>query len=192
MSIDTATTFFALLALAVAVFVIVVLSFAVSSSLRRSMLANVGPVAFPGAVAVAVTSMAGSLYLSEVAHFTPCTLCWYQRIAMYSAAVIVSLALVRRDRSVHPYVIVLCVIGALISTYHVLIERFPSLESSASCEATNPCSLKWVEKFGFVTIPVMALTGFIGIITLLTMDRSASRFADAPTETRPASESQPV
>ena len=40
------------------------------------------------AAVVAVTAMAGSLYLSEGAHFTPCLLCWYQRAAMYPLAVI--------------------------------------------------------------------------------------------------------
>ena len=52
--------------------------------------------------------------------------------------------------------------------YHVVIERFPNLESSA-CDPNNPCSLKWVEKFGFVTIPTMALTAFVAIICLLSI-----------------------
>ncbi len=34
------------------------------------------------AFAVALFTTLGSLYLSEIAHFTPCPLCWYQRICM--------------------------------------------------------------------------------------------------------------
>ena len=34
---------------------------------------------------VAATATAGSLYFSEVAHFLPCRLCWFQRVAMYPA-----------------------------------------------------------------------------------------------------------
>ena len=34
---------------------------------------------------VAATATLGSLYFSEVAHFVPCRLCWFQRIAMYPA-----------------------------------------------------------------------------------------------------------
>lgn len=32
---------------------------------------------------IALASMAGSLFFSEVMQFAPCVLCWYQRIAMY-------------------------------------------------------------------------------------------------------------
>ena len=108
----------------------------------------------------------GSLYLSEVAHFTPCELCWYQRIAMYSLAVILVIAAARRDSGVRLYVTVLAGIGAAISCYHIVVERFPQLESS-TCDPNNPCSLKWVDKFGYLTIPGMALTGFVAVIALL-------------------------
>jgi disulfide bond formation protein DsbB len=49
----------------------------------------------------------------------------------------------------------------------VLIERFPSLESASSCDPANPCSLIWVERFGYLTIPTMALSAFALIATLL-------------------------
>ena len=53
------------------------------------------------------TAMVGSLYLSEGAHLPPCRLCWYQRIAMYSLAVILVVAVVRRDWNVRPYALTL-------------------------------------------------------------------------------------
>ena len=109
----------------------------------------------------------GSLYLSEVAHFTPCKLCWYQRIAMYSLAVILVVAVLRSDSGVRPYALVLAGIGGTISAYHVLLERFPSLETGASCEAANPCSLRWTNRFGYLTIPTMALSGFVLIALAL-------------------------
>jgi disulfide bond formation protein DsbB len=123
---------------------------------------------------VAAIAMAGSLYFSEVVHFIPCQLCWYQRIAMYPLALILGIAAWRRDRSVRVYVIPLAAIGAVVSCYHIIVERFPDLESS-SCDPDNPCSLKWVEHFGFVTIPTMALAGFLAIITVLALLPSSSR-----------------
>jgi disulfide bond formation protein DsbB len=166
MSIDAVTTFFALVTLATMLMVVgLVASVAIGTS-RRTVQSLVGPIGISSAAVIAGAAMAGSLYLSEVAHFTPCTLCWYQRIAMYSTALLLVLALVRRDESIRPYATMLCVVGALISAYHVLIERFPNLESS-TCDPNNPCSLKWVEKFGFVTIPLMALAAFAAIICLL-------------------------
>lgn len=115
---------------------------------------------------VAAVSTFGSLYFSEVANFPPCRLCWYQRIGMYPLTVILGLAAWRRDTTIRPYAGALAALALPISAYHVLLERFPSLETG-SCEVDNPCSLIWVEKFGYITIPVMALTGFALILTLL-------------------------
>src|SRR5688572_1893684 len=118
------------------------------------------------AAAVAVVCLTGSLYYSEVAGFPPCRLCWYQRIAMYPLAVILPIAAWRRDIRVRWYAIPLATIGAVMSIYHMLVERFPSLEAG-TCDPTNPCSIVWVEPLGYLTIPTMALSGFALILTLL-------------------------
>ena len=165
----------ALLAIALQVGVgIVVVGLAASRSFRRAVVAAVGPIGLWAAAAIATTCTFGSLYLSEVAKFRPCTFCWYQRIAMYPAALLLVLAAVRRDGAVRRFVGPLVVIGTLVSSYHVLLERFPNLESG-SCDPENPCSLIWFEKFGYVTIPVMALTGFVGVITALLIHRAWDR-----------------
>ena len=107
------------------------------------------------------------MYLSEVAHFLPCRLCWYQRIAMYPLPVLLGIAWWKRDAGIRRYVVPLALIGLLISTYHILVERFPSLEDSGVCEVSNPCTIRWVERFGFVTIPTMAFAAFALISGLL-------------------------
>jgi disulfide bond formation protein DsbB len=117
---------------------------------------------------VAATCMAGSLYFSEVADFVPCTLCWYQRIAMYPLVVILAIAAVRRDRDVWHYVVALAGIGAVISTYHYLVEWFPEADSGV-CKSTIPCTFVWFRELGFVSLPLMALCGFVLIITLVTL-----------------------
>lgn len=124
------------------------------------------PFTIPLAAGVAATCMAGSLYFSEVAGFLPCTLCWYQRIAMYSLAVILGLAAVRHDPAIRRYALPLAGIGISISTYHWFLERFPSIDAGA-CSATVPCEFIWFEQFGFITLPFMAFTGFAAVITLL-------------------------
>jgi len=136
----------------------------------RDALASVEPVALTLAAAVAIVATLGSLYYSEVAHFPPCRLCWYQRICMYPLAPILAIAAGRRDRSVRWYALPLVLVGASLSTWHILVERFPSLESGA-CDPLNPCSIIWVEKFGYLTIPAMALSGFAAIGLLLAIPR---------------------
>lgn len=118
------------------------------------------------AALVGVVAMAGSLYFSEVKNFAPCNLCWYQRIAMYSIAIMLPVAAWKRDFSIALYVKILAVIGAIISIYHIQLERFPDQES-ATCSISVPCTTIWFQEFGYITIPVMALTAFIAIITLL-------------------------
>jgi disulfide bond formation protein DsbB len=133
----------------------------------------VRPVALVIAATAAIVSTLGSLYFSEVANFPPCRLCWYQRIAMYPLAVILSIAAWRRDLAVRWYALPLAVAGGLVSVYHMLVERYPSLESG-SCDPANPCSIIWVERLAYLTIPTMALSGFALITVLLVIPEETS------------------
>lgn len=188
MSTDTATTFFAMLAVLALVVVVVVSVTALVSKLRgatprwaREAHAAVAPVALPLAWAVATTSTLGSLYLSEVAKFPPCILCWYQRIAMYPLVVILAVASLRRDRSVKWYVVPVALVGLGISIYHYLIERFPDSVSSV-CSTEVPCSTVWVWEFGFLSIPAMAGLGFALVITLVLLAGSSVAAPTAGTD----------
>ena len=119
------------------------------------------------AAAIAVGATAGSLVMSDVFHFEPCLLCWWQRILMYSSAIVLTLAAVRRDLSVRPYVLALAAPGAAIGGWQLLTQRIPTLTGSTSCDPDNPCSLIWVEGLGFATIPTMACIAFIAIVAIL-------------------------
>ena len=116
---------------------------------------------------IAVVATLGSLYYSEIANFTPCKLCWYQRIAMYPQAVVLGVAALRNDHSVRRYVLPVVGVGGAISIYHYLLERFPSWASDGSCDPTAPCTTVWVWQFHFISIPFMALMGFAAIAILL-------------------------
>jgi disulfide bond formation protein DsbB len=166
---ETVTLFLALLAVAAEVAVVVTLVL-LAAGRRATVRENLAPQALALAAVVAVVATLGSLYFSEVAHFTPCKLCWYQRIAMYPLAPMLVLAAVRRDVGFRVYGMVAAAIGIAISSYHVLLERYPTLESSV-CDPTNPCTLIWVKRFGYLTIPGMALSGFALILVLLAVAR---------------------
>ena len=137
---------------------------------RRAAAEALGPPGLWLAFAVALACTLGSLYFSEVAHFTPCRLCWFQRIAMYPLVPLLGLAAWRRDAGIRPYALVLATLGAAVSSWHVLIERFPTLEG-ASCDPAAPCTAIWVNTFGYLTIPTMALSGFLLIVLLLLVAR---------------------
>lgn len=135
--------------------------------LSRSAWVPHADTALTGAFGIAAVATAGSLVFSEVYHFTPCELCWVQRIAMYPLALLLGIAAVRRDLDVRHYAIPLAGLGALVSIWHVLVQRVPAMAGTTSCEATAPCTGIWVEALGVLTIPTMALVGFVAIIALL-------------------------
>lgn len=114
---------------------------------------------------VALLATGGSLYFSEVAGFTPCTLCWYQRIAMYPFVVLLGVAAFRRARFVTGAP-ALAAIGALVAGYHVALEWLPSLDTGA-CAAAAPCTFVWFREFGIFSLPALALTAFLLILSIL-------------------------
>jgi len=110
-------------------------------------------------------AMVGSLYFSEKVGFAPCKLCWYQRIGIFSIAIISFVAALRNDKNIARYTIVLAPIGLLVSTYHYLLEWFPTLEAN-SCSLDVPCTAIWFRELGFVTLSFMAGCAFITVIAV--------------------------
>ena len=178
---EQASVFFSLLTVfaQLAVFVWIALTLLAQPSsrgavarFRARIAASVGPMALWLAVLVAGTCMTGSLYFSEVADFTPCKLCWFQRVCMYALVPILAIGAIRGDRNVRPYATSLALIGAPISAYHYMLERFPNLEAGA-CDTSNPCTIVWFWRFHYISLPMMALTGFAAVLMLLSIHRTS-------------------
>jgi disulfide bond formation protein DsbB len=123
----------------------------------------------------AAVATVGSLFFSEVSQFIPCRLCWFQRIGMYPLAAILLIAAIRRDyRGGALYGLPCAIFGAIVAIYHIYIEYNPEAET-AGCKIGAPCTTKWIDKLGYITIPVLALTAFLAIIALLSVALSRSR-----------------
>jgi disulfide bond formation protein DsbB len=125
---------------------------------------------------VAAIATGGSLFFSEIRHFPPCELCWYQRICMYPLSILTLLMAWHGDNRAARYLLPLPVVGAGVSVYHLLIENDVIHEPTA-CFASAPggCGVKWINEFGYITIPTLALTGFlllIGFLVLATAEES--------------------
>lgn len=130
-----------------------------------------------GAFAVACAAIWGSLYFSEIRHFAPCNLCWYQRIFMYPLAPILAFALAFRVPTAAYLVLSLALVGQGISVYHYLVQKTSLFASAAVCGTGPPCSGIYVDWFGVVTIPLLAMTGFM----LITVSMAAFLAAAPPT-----------
>ncbi len=114
-----------------------------------------------------VLGMAGSLYFSEFRHFPPCILCWYQRICLYPLVAILTVGIIRKDKNVVFYGLPVAIIGAAISIYHNLLYYKILPESAAPCTAGISCTTKFVEYYGFITIPLLSFCAFLVIIVSL-------------------------
>ncbi|MDQ0269002.1 disulfide oxidoreductase [Cytobacillus purgationiresistens] len=111
--------------------------------------------------AASVVAMFGSLYFSEIKQYEPCALCWYQRIVMYPFVVILGIAVVKKDYRISLYSMILSGIGACISIYHYGLQKLSFLAEAAPACGRVPCTGQYINWFGFVTIPFLALIAFI-------------------------------
>ncbi|SDJ43503.1 disulfide oxidoreductase [Salimicrobium halophilum] len=111
--------------------------------------------------AVALTAMLGSLFYSEFMGYTPCEWCWYQRILMYPLVIIYGAALLKNSKEMAFPGLILSGIGVLTSTYHYLMQKVSILQPPGGSCGAVPCTVEYVNYFGFITIPFLAGTAFI-------------------------------
>ncbi|MBL0686540.1 MAG: disulfide bond formation protein B [Sulfurospirillum sp.] len=118
---------------------------------------------------IAVIAMLGSLFFGEVMAFLPCNLCWYQRIIMYPLVIIFFIGMTPFNKDVLRYSTPFVILGWLFSLYHNLLQYEIIPESASPCVQGVPCSAKYIEIFGFITIPMLAFLAFTIIGLLLYM-----------------------
>ncbi|MGE6755564.1 disulfide oxidoreductase [Rossellomorea sp. NPDC071047] len=117
---------------------------------------------------VSIAGTLGSLYFSEIRGFVPCDLCWYQRILMYPLIVILGIGTFLKDSAVKRYVLPIAIIGSLLSLYHYLHQKVPGLKVE-SCNYGVPCNMEYINIWGFITIPLLAMIAFMTIAILLSI-----------------------
>lgn len=118
-----------------------------------------------------------SLIFSEILKYPPCSLCWYQRIFMYSLAIILPIGIILKDKYISFYLFVLSLFGLIFATYHSLIYHNIIAEVLTVCTADLSCKTKQFELFDVISIPVMSAVSFllllfIGLIGVLNEKRN--------------------
>lgn len=116
---------------------------------------------------LALGSSLGALFFSEVMNLPPCVLCWWQRIFMFPLVFTLGLSLFARDPAGIRYSLLLAVIGWLIALYHFLLYSGFIPKGLQPCGPGLSCSEISFELWGFMTIPLMSLIAFTGLIVLL-------------------------
>lgn len=130
---------------------------------------------------VALISSLFSLVYSEIIGFPPCELCWYQRVFMFPQVFLLGIALwekparnaesfagVGGNKKIIKYAMPLLSVGFIISVYQNFVYYFGD-KASVPCDATGvSCYKQLVSEFGgYISIPMLSLTSFLVIISLL-------------------------
>jgi len=118
---------------------------------------------------IALISSLFSLVYSEIINFLPCYLCWYQRIFLFPTVFIFASAIWHKDRKIVKYTLPLLSVGLFISIYQNFIYYFGPNFSDLPCDASGvSCYQHLVSEFGgYISIPMLALTSFVSLITLV-------------------------
>lgn len=118
---------------------------------------------------IGAISIFGSLYYSEVLKYEPCTLCWWLRILLYPVAIIMSVAILRKDqKNAYYYILTLAIPAVLLSFYHSLLQWGIIKEVNLLCSATAAvsCAKPDFMLLGFITIPFLGFLASIALVAL--------------------------
>lgn len=149
------------------------ISLVFSKSTTKNIFSFISTYGIKFAFVVALTATLGSLFYSEIAGYTPCKLCWFERIFMYPQVVILGMAVWKKDKNIIDYSMVLLIVGAFIAGYHYLMQvGFISALPCSALGYSASCSQRFVMQYGYITIPMMALTAFILIFLTLLIKRN--------------------
>lgn len=134
--------------------------------------------AFLLAFVLAIAGIALSLFYSKVIGYEPCELCWYLRVFLYPLAVVFGAELVHKEKghSLWWSATILSGLGLLLSVYqYVAVKFFPG---SLICDSGSvSCAKNYFTYFGYITIPMMALTSFLAIFLLLLLERRHEKYS---------------
>lgn len=116
---------------------------------------------------LATVSTLGSLFLGEVMGYTPCVLCWYQRICMFPLVFVLAAGLLPFDPKVVRYALPLAFAGWLLAVFHLALVGGLIPESVQPCRQGVPCSEVQVVWLSFVNIPLISMLAFSIVNALL-------------------------
>jgi disulfide bond formation protein DsbB len=115
----------------------------------------------------ASVSTLGALFLGEVLGYTPCVLCWYQRIAMFPLVFVLAAGLFPLDPRVVCYALPLTLAGLGLALFHWALQLGLVAEQIKPCSQGVPCTDLQAVWFGFLSIPLMSVLAFSFILSML-------------------------
>ncbi len=108
-----------------------------------------------------------SLIYSDYLGEYPCGLCWFQRIFIFSQAILFAIAYIKNDTKIFTYTLWLSIIGGVIALYHEWLQLgYSELVPCPTTPGLVDCAKPTFISYGFVTMPLASLIIFLVIIFL--------------------------
>lgn len=120
---------------------------------------------------IALAGVLGSLYFSEIMGLIPCSLCWYQRMALYPLVFIFATGIVKRRDDAWTYAGPLIFSGWLVSIYNTLLVYSVVAEASFVCSAGVSCAKVTWSMLGFINIPFLSFLAFSTLVAMYFISR---------------------
>ncbi|MEK7551849.1 MAG: disulfide bond formation protein B [Patescibacteria group bacterium] len=157
-------------------FVLILIAFiARSSSLGKKFLNLVRRYSYHLVFLLSFGGVVGSLIYSEIVGFAPCVFCWYQRIFLYSIAILTLVALIKKEKVLNAYLLSLAIPGAIIGFYQYAVTTLGAPSLTPCTAVGGGCSLTYFINFGYITIPFMAFSAFALIAVIILVDKFLKR-----------------
>jgi disulfide bond formation protein DsbB len=113
---------------------------------------------------IALAATLSALFIGEVLGQMPCTLCWYQRIAMFPLVAILGVALWIGDPRGRLYALPLALAGLVLAAWHSGLYAGLIPEPVVPCTENGPsCTDRAGQSILGLPIPYLSLAAFAGI-----------------------------
>ncbi|MCU0904763.1 MULTISPECIES: disulfide bond formation protein B [Paracoccaceae] len=120
---------------------------------------------------IALGATFGALFIGEVLGQMPCTLCWYQRIAMFPLVPILGLSLWRGDGSAWLYALPLVLAGLALAAWHSGLYAGILPAPIVPCTQNGPSCTGEAQMILGVPIPYLSLAAFAAILACLILPK---------------------
>lgn len=123
---------------------------------------------------IALVSTLSALFIGEVLGQMPCTLCWYQRVAMFPLVPVLGVALWISDPRGRLYALPLALAGLAIAAWHSGLYARLIPEPVVPCTENGPsCTDRAGQSILGLSIPYLSLAAFAAISICLISPKGA-------------------
>lgn len=124
---------------------------------------------------IALAATLGALFIGEVLGKMPCTLCWYQRIAMFPLVPILGVSIWRGDGMARVYALPLVLAGLAVALWHSGLYAGLLPQAVAPCTKDGPSCTGEAQMILGLPIPYLSLAAFAAILACLSISKGNRR-----------------